>query len=123
MGFISDRLNRLAPSPTVAITDLALNMKAAGRTVIGLAAGEPDFDTPQHIKDAAIAAMAGFVLDGVLLLSFGPQAAFAAAQERDALLLQIGWLRNVGTSMLPARPLCIVLVCQVLAGISSQVIC
>jgi aspartate aminotransferase len=57
MGLISDRLNRLAPSPTVAITDLALNMKAAGRTVIGLAAGEPDFDTPQHIKNAAIAAM------------------------------------------------------------------
>ena len=57
MGLISDRLHRLAPSPTVAITDLALNMKAAGRTVIGLAAGEPDFDTPQHIKDAAIAAM------------------------------------------------------------------
>ena len=57
MGLISDRLNRLGPSPTVAITDLALNMRAAGRTVIGLAAGEPDFDTPQHIKDAAIAAM------------------------------------------------------------------
>jgi aspartate aminotransferase len=57
MGLISDRLNRLAPSPTVAITDMALNMKAAGRRVIGLAAGEPDFDTPQHIKDAAIAAM------------------------------------------------------------------
>jgi aspartate aminotransferase len=57
MGLISARLNRLAPSPTVAITDLALNMKAAGRQVIGLAAGEPDFDTPQHIKDAAIAAM------------------------------------------------------------------
>ncbi len=57
MGLISDRLNRLAPSPTVAITDLALDLKAAGRTVIGLAAGEPDFDTPQHIKDAAIAAM------------------------------------------------------------------
>ena len=57
MGLISDRLNRLATSPTVAITDLTLNMKAAGRTVIGLAAGEPDFDTPQHIKDAAISAM------------------------------------------------------------------
>ena len=57
MGLISDRLYRLAPSPTVAINDLALDMKAAGRTVIGLAAGEPDFDTPQHIKDAAIAAM------------------------------------------------------------------
>ena len=57
MGLISDRLSRLTPSPTVAITDLALDMKAAGQTVIGLAAGEPDFDTPQHIKDAAIAAM------------------------------------------------------------------
>jgi len=56
MGLISDRLNRIAPSPTVSITDMALNMKAAGRKVIGLAAGEPDFDTPQHIKDAAIAA-------------------------------------------------------------------
>ncbi len=57
MSLISDRLNRLAPSPTVAITDLALDMRAAGRAVIGLAAGEPDFDTPQHIKDAAIAAI------------------------------------------------------------------
>jgi len=57
MGLISNRLNRIAPSPTVSITDMALNMKAAGRKVIGLAAGEPDFDTPQHIKDAAIAAM------------------------------------------------------------------
>ena len=57
MGLISNRLSRLVPSPTVAITDLALDLKAAGRTVIGLSAGEPDFDTPQHIKDAAIAAM------------------------------------------------------------------
>ena len=57
MGLISDRLARLAPSPTVAITDLAMNMRRAGRDIIGLGAGEPDFDTPQHIKDAAIAAM------------------------------------------------------------------
>ena len=57
MGLISDRLNRLAPSKTVMINDLALNMKEAGRAVIGLAAGEPDFDTPQHIKEAAIVAM------------------------------------------------------------------
>jgi aspartate aminotransferase len=57
MSLISDRLSRFGESPTVAITDLALNMKVAGRTVIGLAAGEPDFDTPQHIKDAAIVAM------------------------------------------------------------------
>jgi len=57
MGLISDRLARLAPSPTVAITDMAMNMRHAGRDVIGLGAGEPDFDTPQHIKDAASAAM------------------------------------------------------------------
>ena len=57
MGLISDRLARLAPSPTVAITDMAMNMRRAGRDIIALGAGEPDFDTPQHIKDAAIAAM------------------------------------------------------------------
>ncbi len=57
MGLISDRLARLAPSPTVAITDMAMNMRRVGRDIIGLGAGEPDFDTPQHIKDAAIDAM------------------------------------------------------------------
>ena len=57
MGLISDRLARLAPSPTVAITDMAMNMRRAGRSVIGLGAGEPDFDTPEHIKEAAVAAM------------------------------------------------------------------
>ena len=57
MGLISDRLARLTPSPTVAITDMAMNMRRAGRDVIGLGAGEPDFDTPDHIKEAAIAAM------------------------------------------------------------------
>ena len=57
MGLISNRLARLAPSPTVAITDMAMNMRRAGRDVIGLGAGEPDFDTPDHIKEAAIAAM------------------------------------------------------------------
>ena len=57
MGLISDRLARLAPSPTVAITDMAMNMRRAGRDIIGLGAGEPDFDTPQHIKEAAIVAM------------------------------------------------------------------
>lgn len=51
------RLNNVKPSPTLAITKLAQEMKAAGKDVIGLAAGEPDFDTPDHIKEAAIAAM------------------------------------------------------------------
>ena len=59
IGLISDRLARLAPSPTVAITDMAMNMRRAGRDVIALGAGEPDFDTPEHIKEAAIAAMRG----------------------------------------------------------------
>jgi len=55
--FIADRLNRIAPSPTVAISSLALDMKAAGRDVIGLATGEPDFATPPHVVEAAIRAM------------------------------------------------------------------
>ena len=56
-NFISDRLNRIAPSPTVAISGMARDMKAAGRDVIGLASGEPDFATPPHIVEAAIRAM------------------------------------------------------------------
>ena len=57
MGLISDRLNRIAPSPTVAISSLALDLRAAGRDVIGLATGEPDFDTPPHVTEAAIRAI------------------------------------------------------------------
>jgi aspartate aminotransferase len=53
MGFIADRLLRIKPSPTIAIANKALALKAEGKDVIGLAAGEPDFDTPQNIKDAA----------------------------------------------------------------------
>ncbi|PCD75592.1 pyridoxal phosphate-dependent aminotransferase [Pseudothioclava arenosa] len=58
MAFLSDTLARVKPSPTIAITSKALDMKAAGRDVIGLSAGEPDFDTPQNIKEAAVAAIA-----------------------------------------------------------------
>jgi aspartate aminotransferase len=58
MPFISDTLTRVKPSPTIAMTAKAAELKAAGRNVIGLSAGEPDFDTPQNIKDAAIAAIA-----------------------------------------------------------------
>ncbi len=57
MPFLSETLARVKPSPTVAITGRALEMKAAGRDVIGLSAGEPDFDTPDNIKAAAIAAI------------------------------------------------------------------
>ena len=57
MGFIADSLLRIKPSPTIAVTDKARALKAAGRDVIGLGAGEPDFDTPDNIKEAAIAAI------------------------------------------------------------------
>jgi len=56
-GFLSHALNRIQPSATVAMSQQARAMKAQGRDVIGLAAGEPDFDTPVHIKDVAIAAI------------------------------------------------------------------
>jgi len=53
MGFVADRLNAIKPSPTIAVTQKARDLKAAGQDVIGLGAGEPDFDTPAHIIDAA----------------------------------------------------------------------
>jgi len=56
-GFLSESLDRIKPSPTIAVTQKARDLKAAGRDVIGLGAGEPDFDTPDNIKDAAIAAI------------------------------------------------------------------
>ncbi|MBF9049667.1 aminotransferase class I/II-fold pyridoxal phosphate-dependent enzyme [Roseobacter sp. HKCCD9010] len=57
MPFLSDTLSRVKPSPTIAVSNLAAELKAAGKDVIGLGAGEPDFDTPQNIKDAAKAAI------------------------------------------------------------------
>ncbi|AEV38883.1 Aspartate aminotransferase [Pseudovibrio sp. FO-BEG1] len=59
MGFIADSLSRVKPSATIAVTTKARELKAAGRDVIGLGAGEPDFDTPENIKAAAIAAING----------------------------------------------------------------
>ncbi len=53
MGFFADSLNRIQPSATIAVSTKARELKAKGRDIIGLAAGEPDFDTPQNIKDAA----------------------------------------------------------------------
>jgi aspartate aminotransferase len=57
MGFLSDALGRIQPSATIAITRKAADMKREGRDVISLAAGEPDFDTPKNVRDAAIRAM------------------------------------------------------------------
>jgi len=58
MSILSKTLDRVKPSPTIAVTTRAAELKAAGRDIIGLGAGEPDFDTPQNIKDAGVAAIA-----------------------------------------------------------------
>jgi aspartate aminotransferase len=57
MAFLADSLSRIKPSATIAVTNKARELKAAGRDVIGLGAGEPDFDTPENIKEAAIKAI------------------------------------------------------------------
>ena len=59
MSIISDSLKRIKPSPTIAVTQKARELRAAGKDVIGLGAGEPDFDTPNNIKNAAIKAIRG----------------------------------------------------------------
>ncbi|MFO7541302.1 MAG: pyridoxal phosphate-dependent aminotransferase [Thiobacillus sp.] len=81
---LSHRVQAIKPSPTLAVTARAAALKAGGRDIIGLGAGEPDFDTPQHIKDAAVAAIhAGFTkytaVDGTPSL----KAAVIAKFKRD----------------------------------------
>ena len=70
---LSQRVQAVKPSPTLAITARAAELRSAGKDVIGLGAGEPDFDTPAHIKQAAIDAIRdGFTkytaVDGILEL-------------------------------------------------------
>ena len=62
MSIISDSLKRIKPSPTIAVTQKARELRAAGKDVIGLGAGEPDFDTPVNIKNAAIKAIKSCLL-------------------------------------------------------------
>ncbi|MFN3716534.1 MAG: pyridoxal phosphate-dependent aminotransferase [Thiobacillus sp.] len=81
---LSRRVQAIKPSPTLAVTARAAALKAGGRDIVGLGAGEPDFDTPQHIKDAAIGAInAGFTkytaVDGTPSL----KAAIIAKFKRD----------------------------------------
>ena len=56
-NYLSERLAQIKPSPTIAISDKARELRAAGEDVISLSQGEPDFETPEHIKAAAIQAM------------------------------------------------------------------
>ena len=57
MSIISNNLKKIKPSPTIAVTQKARELRAAGKDVVGLGAGEPDFDTPVNVKNAAIKAI------------------------------------------------------------------
>ena len=84
MPFLADSLARVQPSATMAISDQARNMKAAGQDVIGLSSGEPDFDTPDNIKRAAIAAIeAGDTKYTDVIGTPALRAAIAAKFKRD----------------------------------------
>ncbi|WP_163846708.1 pyridoxal phosphate-dependent aminotransferase [Pseudooceanicola aestuarii] len=98
MAFLSDTLSRVKPSPTIAVTNKAAELKAAGKDVIGLGAGEPDFDTPESIKQAAIAAIEDgktkyTAVDGIPEL----KAAICAKFKRDNGLVYTPAQVNVGT--------------------------
>ncbi len=98
MTFLSATLKRVKPSPTIAVTTKAQDLKAAGRDVIGLGAGEPDFDTPRHIKDAGIAAINDgktryTAVDGIAEL----KQAICAKFQRDNALAYVPAQVSVGT--------------------------
>ena len=98
MGFISESLNRIQPSATIAITGKVLQLKSEGRDVIGLSAGEPDFDTPDNIKAAAIEAIRNgktkyTAVDGIPELKAAIKAKFKGENGLDYEPAQI----SVGT--------------------------
>ena len=98
MSIVSNSLKRIKPSPTIAVTTKARELRAAGKDVIGLGAGEPDFDTPDNIKDAAIQAIKNgdtkyTAVDGTPALKKAIQAKFKRENNLSYDLNQI----TVGT--------------------------
>ena len=98
MSIVSNSLKRIKPSPTIAVTSKAREMRAAGKDVIGLGAGEPDFDTPNNIKEAAIEAIRKgdtkyTAVDGTPALKKAIQAKFSRENDLSYELDQI----SVGT--------------------------
>lgn len=94
MSLLSAAINRIQPSPTVAVTAKVAELKAAGRDIIGLGAGEPDFDTPDFVKEAAIEAIRQgqtkyTVVDGTMALKQAIQAKFRRDNNLDYGLDQI----------------------------------
>ena len=98
MGILASRLGKVKPSPTIAVSSKARELKEAGQDVIGLGAGEPDFDTPEHIKEAAKQAIdAGdtkyTAVDGTPALKAAISAKFKRDNNLDYALNEI----TVGT--------------------------
>jgi aspartate aminotransferase len=98
MAFIADSLDRIKPSPTISISNKVFELKAEGRDIIGLSSGEPDFDTPDNIKEAAIAAIRRgetkyTALDGIPELKRAIAAKFKRDNDLDYKPSQI----SVGT--------------------------
>ena len=98
MSIVSNSLKRIKPSPTIAVTSKAREMRAAGKDVIGLGAGEPDFDTPDNIKESAIEAIRKgdtkyTAVDGTPALKKAIQAKFSRENDLTYELDQI----SVGT--------------------------
>jgi len=94
MSIISDKLKKIKPSPTIAVTQKARELRAAGKDVIGLGAGEPDFDTPNNIKEAAINAIKGgdtkyTAVDGTAALKQAIVNKFKRENNLDYFLFQI----------------------------------
>ncbi|MGD9800640.1 MAG: pyridoxal phosphate-dependent aminotransferase [Parvularculaceae bacterium] len=90
----SNALARIAPSPTIAMSQLARDLKARGRDVISLSAGEPDFDTPDHVKEAAIEAIRRgetkyTAVDGIAALKSAVAAKFKRDNNLDYAVSQI----------------------------------
>jgi len=107
---LSTRVQAVKPSPTLAVTARAAAMKAAGKDVVGLGAGEPDFDTPEHIKEAAIQAIRdGFTkytdVDGTPSLKRAVIAKFKRDNgldyALDQVLVSVGGSRASSTSRRP----------------------
>ena len=109
MPLLSAAIQRIKPSPTIAVTNRAAELKAAGRDIIGLGAGEPDFDTPDFVKEAAIAAIrAGktkyTIVDGIPELKSAIQAKFRRDNDLeyglDQITVNVGGKQTIFNAMM-----------------------
>lgn len=108
MPLLSAAINRIQPSPTIAVTNKAAELKAQGRDIIGLGAGEPDFDTPDFVKEAAIEAIRKgqtkyTAVDGTPALKAAIQAKFKRDNDLDydldAITVNVGGKQTIFNAM------------------------